>query len=210
MATVHVARTDNGDVQCVTANDSQAHMLAAEGLNLDINTPVARLMEEGLLGEKAHDVMDDETWKIAALELKGYQNLSSDNPLYAVNPPDMPSAVAEQRLQIVMRFMGDEDVQAYLELNEVIMANNAKRAPDLNLFSPPSKNASFNRIYNNDIAAVETWYREAKELSEEHPPANPGASTITDSILLQQQIAELSFVLDEMDAMQPSLMPSAG
>jgi len=212
VATAHVARTVGGDIYLITSYDSHAHMLASEGYMLDVNTPVPRLLEEGLLNEKIEKVMDDATWKLIAPECFGYQKLSSDDPLFRINPPDMPLSIARQRLDIVIQFMGDEDIQAYIELNEIIMAGQRSRVCNTALFAPCSKNASFERIYDNDFSAIDQWYRDAKELSQvaQGDQGSTSSAKVIDSILLKQQIEELSFVLDEMEAMQPAMMPSAG
>ncbi|WP_273206731.1 hypothetical protein [Marinobacter subterrani] len=164
-----------------------------------------------------YTVMDDSTWQdiaegFKALREKHLVNLSGDEPpaMFESTPVDLPSEVAEMRLERMARFPAPANMDAQRELTEILMAHASGREVNQGLFTQASLNAPrwHSLVTETELGDFQEQGAEAVQLLRQQQSSNRGCiasghdvprDDLIEEERLQQELAELELLIDAQD-----------
>lgn len=200
---IRIYRSENGSIERVAKIGKHTRSAARLNFFHHEDVPVGNLFNSDFKEITVKNVMTDRAWLFIATELRGHQLLgSNDDPLFPINQRDLPVELAEGRLGILQRQMGDSDRQAWIELNEIIMAAAHGRPPRKALFSRRSRKAVFAEaltLSRSKIQNIIDFQRDLEQVAQqayESARDKPHWEAILQADLCHQELKEVRYLTD--------------
>lgn len=167
MPTVHLIYDIHGELERVTQLDDDAWMADSEGRPVETNVPFNELMDVIGDGFDWSDLSKG-SWHVVAQNLDRYLALTAANahqnePLFESIPPDLPPALAEGRLKVILNHGSEADLRAKRALTELVMAAKEHRQPNKDYLSDTTDSKTWDSLYQNDL---DTLHQEQQHLTK--------------------------------------------
>lgn len=164
-------------------------------------------------GRAPHKLMaDDQAWGLVGPAIKVFHDhvsvYESDEqlPRHKVTPPDTPTTIALNRLELFDRYPHIADLPTVVELSEIVMAHRYDREPNKALFRPESVGRHWGEI-------MHVGEKHLKELRQQYTHALRGTGGFSGESNetvdhLRLSIAELDYALEIGDDDTPDFAPT--